>query len=259
MMDSNGNGKIDQEEIDRIPSFVRDMMKSRGVELKPGMSLDDMRNGFRSGSGGNEQPGQQGNNQGSNPMAKKVLTPYKMKARKVEPLTLPPAYEEIDTDFDGQIGMHEWMMTRRTDLDQFDSMDTDYDGYLTPEELKAAETVAAVASTERKKLTIVSATPTKVKASQNATQQNSSPAGNNPWGGGGNPWGGSSGGGEVAMAPSYFERLDLNRDGMIDSDEWQQSRRVRGMFEQAGIPLDKMNLAQFTQNLAKVSSPTTGR
>ena len=30
-MDSNGNGKIDQDEIDRIPSFIRDRMKERGV------------------------------------------------------------------------------------------------------------------------------------------------------------------------------------------------------------------------------------
>ncbi len=42
-MDPNGNGKLEQEEIARIPSFVQDMMKSRGVELQAGMSLDEIR------------------------------------------------------------------------------------------------------------------------------------------------------------------------------------------------------------------------
>ena len=52
MMDRNGNGKLDQEEIDRMPSFVRDMMKSRGVDLRAGVSLDSLRSGMSSGSSG---------------------------------------------------------------------------------------------------------------------------------------------------------------------------------------------------------------
>ena len=47
MLDTNGNGTIDQEELDRMPSFVRDMMATRGIELKAGMTVDDMRNTMR--------------------------------------------------------------------------------------------------------------------------------------------------------------------------------------------------------------------
>lgn len=47
MMDANQNGKLDQEELDRMPSFVRDMMAGRGIQLKAGMSLDDMRNSMQ--------------------------------------------------------------------------------------------------------------------------------------------------------------------------------------------------------------------
>lgn len=264
-MDSNGNGKIDQEEIDRMPSFVRDMMKARGQELKAGMSLDDMRNSFRNGFGGGPpgQAGSPGGNQNSNDaVAKKVLTPYKMKPKKPAALTLPPAYSEDDTDFDGQIGMYEWMMTRRDNLDHFDVMDTDHDGYLIPEELQAAETVAAnqaaVASTEKKKLIIVSATPTKAQGNQKAGQNNdpNNRQNNDPNSGRGfGPWGG---GDPSTMATQSFDRLDSNRDGFVDTDEWQQSRRVRGMFEGAGIQLDKMSREQFTQSFLKLSANSGG-
>lgn len=275
-MDSNGNGEIDQEELDRMPSFVRDMMAARGIQLKPGMSLDDMRNTMRAGFSGGQpgQPGQPGQQPGQpgdpNAGRPKQLTPYRMKPRPPITLTLPPAYAEVDTDFDGQLGMHEWMMTRRADLDMFDQMDMDFDGYLTPEELQAAESAAAagqqVASTEqRQRLTIVSATPARRPRNGNPQDNGNNGGdrggdrgdrggdrGNNgsAWGG----WGGGSPGGEAAMAPQYFSRLDTDGNGTIDTNEWQQSRRVRGMFEQAGIPVGNMNLQQFTQNLEKAGA-----
>lgn len=260
-MDSNGNGKVDQEELDRMPSFVRDMMKSRGIELKAGMSLDDMRNSFRTGFSRSEngQPGQPGGPIPNVATAPKVLTPYKMKPKKALTLALPPAYSEVDTDFDGQIGMYEWMMTRRTDIDQFDSMDFDGDGYLIPEELQLADAAVAnqnavVASTERKRLVIVTATPTKAKTS-NLPNQPGQPSPGDQNNGSRGGWGG---GDPNAMAAETFKRLDGNGDSFVDSNEWQQSRRTRGMFEDAGIKLDRMSLDQFTQHYVRLSSNNGG-
>ena len=263
MMDTNGNGMIDQEELDKMPSFVRDMMKSRGIELKPGMSVDDMRNSFRSGfSGGGDNNGAPNNpgtgspNNSNTANAKPVLKPYKMKEKPALIEALPPAYSEVDTDFDGQLGLDEWMLARRVALEQFDEFDIDHDGFLIPEELKAAEAAAAetnVAMAVRtEKLQIVSAKPTARsgrQASGNDNNQDQNSAGSSRWGGGGS--------GDIAeQAKSYFPRLDTNQDGTIDTDEFQQSRRTRAMFEQAGIPAQNMTIEQFTKNLQKATEAT---
>lgn len=259
MMDTNGNGVIDQDEIDRMPSFVRDMMQSRGVTLKAGMTVDEMRSGFSRSTGSSgppNDPNNTNNNSGNNGgNAKVVVKPYRMKPKPPIIQVLPPAYSEVDVDFDGQLGLDEWMLARRTELYQFDEMDTDHDGFLIPEELKAAEVAAngsnAAMAVRTAKLTIVSATP-KAQASS-PSNENSNDGRSSRWSGGG------SSEDVKEQARQYFPRLDTNQDGFIDTDEFQQSRRVRGMFEQAGIPPGKMSLEQFTQNLEKATAATQSR
>lgn len=265
MLDTNGNGTIDQEELDRMPSFFRDMMATRGIELKAGMTVDDMRDTMRASfsrsrdtndSQNNRQDGSTGN-----PNAvpvKPVLKPYVMKPKPALIETLPPAYSEVDTDFDGQLGLDEWMLARRADLDQFDEFDTDHDGFLIPAELKAAEVAATgsnvAMSVRTEKLTIVSAKPEIGPGSSGKTGTSGPERGN-----GGSRWTGRVG--DVAeQAKSYIQRLDQNQDGVIDTDELQGSRRVRGMFEQAGIPLEQMSAEQFAENfrIASEASPSNG-
>ena len=258
MLDTNGNGTIDQEELDRMPSFVRDMMATRGIELKAGMTVDDMRNTMRASFSRSRDTNDSQNNplNGStgnpNPVpVKPVLKPYIMKPKPALIETLPPAWSEVDTDFDGQLNLDEWMLARRADLDQFDEFDTDHDGFLIPEELKAAEVAVtgsnAAMSVRTEKLTIVSAKPKIGPGSSAKTSASGEESGN-----GGNRWTGR--GGDVAeQAKSYVQRLDQNQDGVIDTDELQGSRRVRGMFEQAGIPLEQMSSEQFTENFRKAS------
>lgn len=260
-MDSNGNGKVDQEELDRMPSFVKDMMAQRGIQLTAGMSLDDMRNsmrqGFSGGASGNPgqpgQPGQQGQpgQPGQNNNQPK-LTPYRMKPKPSIITTLPPAYSDVDTDYDGQLAMHEWMMTRRSDIDVFDDLDLDGDGYLIPDELLLADAAnnQQVAAAEKPRLTIVTATPARMPQAQNDGRGDRGDRGGRGENRGDNNGGN---GGEADMAASYFSRLDTDQNGVISTTEWQESRRIRGMFEQAGIPISEMNLQQFAENLARAS------
>lgn len=239
MMDRNRNGVMDQDEIDRMPSFVRDMMKSRGIELKSGMSFDQIRS--RSG----------GENGGQNPndsRSRQALRPYKMKPKPPITLALPPKWAELDTDLDGQVAMYEWLLSRRSDLDQFDQFDTDFDGLLTPAELLAAENATASPSDSyptRERLKIVSAAP----ASRGRSGSSDSSRGGDP----------RSSGDRGSRSPEdtakyYFSTLDRDQDGRLSSEEWQRSRRVRGMFEQAGIPLENMSESEFTRNYVSQSS-----
>ena len=73
---------------------------------------------------------------------------------------LPPKYSELDIDYDGQIGLYEWITARRESLSQFDEMDMNFDGILTPSELLVYDEVMAsgepkVTSYKRERVTIV--------------------------------------------------------------------------------------------------------
>lgn len=243
MMDRNGDGRFDQEEIDRMPSFVRDMMQSRGIELRAGMTVDQMRNSM-------SQNGNDPNQPDDNRSRTQGLQPYKMKPKAPVTLQLPPKYAEYDADLDGQVAMYEWMMSRRSDLDQFDLIDTDFDGLLTPAELLAADSVAsdpADSYPARERLTIVGAPAARGRPGDNGSS----------WGGrGGQDSRGSSDPAETAK--SYFSRLDSDGDGRLSADEWERSRRTRGMFEEAGLRLENMSADEFTRNYVRLSASSQG-
>jgi len=54
------------------------------------------------------------------------------------PKNLPPWFQQLDTDQDGQVGLYEWRAGNRP-IDEFQAMDRNNDGFLTAEEVLAYE------------------------------------------------------------------------------------------------------------------------
>lgn len=62
--------------------------------------------------------------------------PFRRRAGDRLTVDLPAEYSSLDADADGQIGLYEWITVRRSDLDLFEEIDADFDGLLTPSELR---------------------------------------------------------------------------------------------------------------------------
>lgn len=140
-MDTNQNGRIDQEEIDRIPERFREMMKSRGFELNAGEFVDDVRGRVRRrfDEERRRREEERDPDDSSSGRDNRSTPPPIFKPRERERMTLdlPDEFAQVDSDRDGQIGLYEWIVSRRDELELFDEMDRDSDGLLTPRELAA--------------------------------------------------------------------------------------------------------------------------
>lgn len=253
--DSNNNGVFDADEIQRMPEGFRQMMESRGVRFQPGMTVDDFRNSMREGF---QRAREQSEGSGSSGSADN-RSPYSPAApfrpRKREPMTkpLPEKYVELDINRDGQVALFEWMSLRRDELDQFDLMDANGDGFLTPVELHAfgatvEKTEPQVVSYKRERVTIVGGASSKGSGSS-----------------GSNSRGGSSSGSSSekrtqneARGRQYFGFMDRNRNGKIDMEEWESSRRLKPMMEQAGIKIRPMSAEDFAKAYADASEKQGG-
>lgn len=147
-LDVNQNGRIDQEEIDRIPDRFRGFMAERGLDLRDGQSVDDVRNRLRERFAEARRDRERRDaDRGDGGPASRPAPPPPFRPRERERMTvdLPPTYSDVDTDLDGQIGLYEWIVARRTDLELFDRIDRNSDGLLTPKELAAWDELTKVA------------------------------------------------------------------------------------------------------------------
>ena len=267
-IDTNGNGRIDQEEIDRIPEGFRSMMESRGMRLQAGTSVDDFRNRMRSQfeqmrqerereeSQYRSQAQQQQQRPTGNRTEYKPSSSFRPREKERMTIDLPAKYTELDTDFDGQVGLYEWIVAKRDELELFDAIDIDKDGILTPRELDEHDN--AVSSPEqilaslserykRPRVTIIggpSATgftrgssETK-NLSKEVKEQHTSFA-----------------------SKQAFPYIDANKDGRITLDELQRdekTKRVIGMFEKANIKVEPMSQAEFTQRYVQAMDHFAG-
>lgn len=256
MMDRDGNGRIDQSEIDALPPQAREFMQSRGIELRAGMSTDEMRDRMRESfsRGGDDRGrgeddrrrdddrrGEDRSEGTTNRSAYQPPQPFRPRERERVTIDLPPAWSELDTDYDGQIGYYEWILARREELDLFNEMDMDFDGMLTPGELKLHEELVKGSSESiltkmlykpsEKRLVIV---------------------------GGSSATGGGSA--QVASGREKYEKMskeeqqgyqkfagwaDSDKDGRITAEEIEKNPRIRPMFEATGTPIRDMSTEEF--------------
>ncbi len=270
MLDRNQNGQIDQEEIDQMPSFFRDMMRARGVELKAGMSVDDFRNTMRNGMAGGGDPRMQGGNNpngnGQQASNEPQLKPYRQKEPVKFTVDLPPKWKDVDIDLDGQVAFHEWLENRRSDIEEFDVIDIDGDGFLIPVELLEYDAATSkdldplMASVQKERLVIVSPKTAGGQKDERGDRGDRGDRGGRGGDGnrgfGGFPGGFPGGGSEAEMAQAaqrFFGMLDRNQDGRVDEEEWGQSRTLKPMFEQAGIQVVAMNQDEFVRNYSRAA------
>lgn len=249
-LDSNGDGRIDQAEIDRIPDGFKQAMESRGVKLRPG-SIEDVTNNMRSqfersrsGEGG--QGGDRGAEGGSqaNRSAYSPAAPFRAREKERVTVDLPPKYGELDLDFDGQIGLYEWITAKRESLNEFDEIDVNVDGLLTPKELKFYDEITAageakVVSYKRERVMIIDGRGeyTGRRSGQSSSQTSKmSPEDQKK---------------TLESGKKYFSAMDKNKNGKVDKDEWESSKRIRPWFEKSGIKLESMGEEDFSKNFLK--------
>ena len=53
------------------------------------------------------------------------------------------------------------------------------------------------------------------------------------------------------LGKRYFGMMDRDRDGKIGEEEWASSRRLKPMFENAGIKIEPMSVDEFAKKYVK--------
>ncbi|MEZ6059051.1 MAG: hypothetical protein R3C19_01685 [Planctomycetaceae bacterium] len=258
-LDRDGNGTIDQSEIDQLPEQARQFMESRGIQLRAGMTTDDMRNSFRSsfqggggppfggpgfGGPGFGGPDQQNGDQPGNRTAYQAPEPFRPTKKPPMTTPLPPKYSELDTDFDGQIAFYEWILARRSQLEEFDEIDIDLDGFLTPDELKANDDLASNSSES-----ILTKALYKPKEKRLVIVDGSSASGTAAAGIGDGP--GQVTQEQVDRGRRVMGFVDQDQDGKVSAEEIENNPRMQPMFAAAGIPITDMSADEFAVNYAK--------
>lgn len=246
-LDQNGDGQLDEDEIG--DGGVRRMLEFQGIDPSGGISLDDFMRareqrdqGF--GDGGFRGYRGRGDDRGRGDQSDSRDREKEKKPRPRVTFDLPSSYLPADMDGDGQVAMYEWRHWRGHSLGEFLAMDRNGDGFLTPREIVsvagAAPDSGAVSTTP-----IAGTTLTGQPASSlpTATPPVSTPS----VAGSSDP--------VTADANRFFERLDVDENGVIAGDEWQKSIRIRGMFEGDGIDLSQpMSAETFLQNYVRLES-----
>jgi Ca2+-binding EF-hand superfamily protein len=148
-----------------------------------------------------------------------------------------------DTDRDGQVGLYEWRRFSGRSLKEFQQLDQNQDGFVTPRE------VAFARPTPTGDTSAVATGQPAAPATQPATDTPAADDSTKP--------------AADAQPPDertardierFFKLLDKNSDGQIVPDEWVDGR-IRTMFTNDGIDLSQpLTAADFSRHYARLNS-----
>ena len=279
--DQDGNGRIDADEIDSnpfIPRLLGDIDTSRGLtqeefqeayerarqnrfggrgegndgegRRRRGWDRDGESREFRDGgsrdrsdsrergdgeSGDDPRSGDSGDSSTNEGPSRTRIT-----------IDLQSEFLPGDRDRDGQIGFYEWRRFAGRSMREFQELDRNQDGFVTPREvalarpdLQPAATTAATARTTTE-TTVNPAVRPAAPALASATQTDSQPQ----------PVDDQT----RRDADRFLRMLDKNRDGQIAPDEWEGDR-IRTMFTNDGIDLGQpISDDDFTRHYIRLST-----
>ena len=217
MQSRGGNGGSSDDRREQMRAFFSRMQQQR----------DGGQGGSSRSRGGREGGGREGGSRGGRSRGRGDSNATKPKPVVRVTIDLPENYAAMDRDKDGQLGLYEWKLSA---IQQFRTLDTNRDGFLTPRELTstAGSEETTTASTD-------DAGDSKKESSDDKKSETStSPGGTVAVSAAAGP---KKDDRTVRIAQYTFKALDKDKDGKLSAEEWQKSSRTRSTFAKKKVKL----------------------
>lgn len=147
-LDTNGDGVLNEDELQAVRRFSRiydereryDTNRNGKIEFEEYLEYFKNRRASRSGRGPDGDRGPRGEDPPARAPVEEEKRPLVYRAGNL-PKDLPSWFEQLDTDKDGQVGLYEWKRQGRS-VAEFQTIDSNADGFITVEELLRYQKVA---------------------------------------------------------------------------------------------------------------------
>jgi hypothetical protein len=294
-LDRNRDGRLDADEIDNSRGPFRDRMREMRIDYSRGISRDDFSRVWeriRSGEGerrdedrrrddddgdrrrdeDRRRDDERRSEDGRSDSSRSSSSPSSSSSSRPAPprprvtVDLQQTFREGDRDFDGQIGLYEWLQWKgRSQRAEFAVLDANFDGFVTPREIEAASVAAptpggpsapAPGLAANRSATTGTPPAPQTPASAPPAAAPSAPAPLDPAIAAivideANP--------SVRRYRSSYKLLDRDGNGAISTEEWQRSTNIRGRLTAANVDLTQpMNSDTFVRYMLHLDASANG-